>query len=252
MANPDFNYAGSELELFQDAHNWKKYYGRCVRDFLGSSVLEVGAGLGGTTHSLCREDHQSWVCLEPDKHLCDQILHRIEQRELPGFCSAVNGSLNDLPADRLFDTVLYIDVLEHILEDREELKRAAERVRNGGHLVVLAPAHNWLFSEFDAAIGHYRRYSATTLRDISPAGTEVVLERYLDSCGTCLSLLNRLLLRQSMPSKTAIKFWDKVIVPMSTVIDRLLRYKFGKTVVMVWRKHQAKTEHPSLYDNSTA
>lgn len=252
MANPEFNYEGSELELFQDAHNWKKYYGRCIQDFLGSSVLEVGAGLGATTQSLCRKDHQSWVCLEPDKSLCDQVQHRIEQQELPSFCSAVNGSLNELPVGRLFDTVLYIDVLEHILEDREELERAAERLGHGGYLVVLAPAHNWLFSEFDAAIGHYRRYSADTLRELSPAGTEVVLERYLDSCGTCLSLLNRLLLRQSMPSKKSITLWDKVFVPFSTVIDRLLRYKFGKTVVMVWRKHPGHTEHPGFTDNRNA
>ncbi len=251
MANPDFNYAGPELELFRDAHHWKKYYGRCIRDFLGHSVLEVGAGLGGTTNFLCRDDHQSWVCLEPDKGLCDQILRRIEQSELPGFCSAVNGSLKDISRDQLFDTVLYIDVLEHIQEDREELQQAAALVCSGGHLVVLAPAHNWLFSDFDEAIGHYRRYSATTLREISPAGTEVVLERYLDSCGTCLSLLNRLLLRQSIPSKRAIKLWDKVFVPLSTVVDRLLRYKFGKTIVMAWRKPQVHVEHPDFIDNKT-
>jgi hypothetical protein len=132
-----------------------------------------------------------------------------------------------------------MDVLEHIMDDREELERAASLLQPGGYIVVLAPAHQWLFSAFDTAVGHHRRYTKPTLRDIAPPGTEVVLERYLDSCGTCLSLANRTLSKQSLPTPANIKFWDGFVVPLSVRIDRLLGYRFGKSVLTVWQKKVA-------------
>ena len=66
--------------------------------------------------------------------------------------------------------MLYIDVLEHIEHDLDELARAASHLAPGGHLVVLAPAHQALFSDFDRAIGHYRRYNRAGLQKLAPAG----------------------------------------------------------------------------------
>lgn len=57
--------------------------------------------------------------------------------------------MDDLPPGELFDTLLYIDVLEHIPDDGAELARAAERLRPGGRVIVLSPVHQWLYSEFD-------------------------------------------------------------------------------------------------------
>jgi hypothetical protein len=67
----------------------------------------------------------------------------------------------DSHADQLhgqqFDSIIYIDVLEHIDADRDELERAANALQPGGFLVVLAPSHQWLYTALDKALGHYRR-----------------------------------------------------------------------------------------------
>jgi 2-polyprenyl-3-methyl-5-hydroxy-6-metoxy-1,4-benzoquinol methylase len=236
MPEQTFSYVGSELELFHSAQNWKSYYGSMLQQYLGNSVLEVGAGIGGTTEALCKQQHKSWVCLEPDEALCDDIHHLIAQERLPHFCQVVSGDLRALSPSQLFDSILYVDVLEHIEHDRKELAQAIAHLGPGGHLIVLAPAHNWLFSPFDESVGHYRRYSVGTLLDLRPHGLKPVMTRYLDSCGTCLSLANRLLLKRSNPTVSNIKHWDKFVVPLSRLIDRLLRYKFGKTVLVVWEK----------------
>jgi len=236
MDNTEFSYIGSELELFQAARNWKRYYGDMISTYLGPHVLEVGAGIGGTTQSLCSGNHESWVCLEPDQSLCEQTARRLAHGELPTCCVVVNGSLGEPSLPHALDTILYMDVLEHIRDDREELERAASKLRPGGYIVVLAPAHNWLFSAFDEAVGHHRRYTVAALRDITPPDTEVVLQRYLDACGTFLSLANKTLTRRSIPTQANINFWDRYIVPVSIVVDRMLRYRFGKSVLMVWRK----------------
>ena len=135
-----------------------------------------------------------------------------------------------------FDTILYMDVLEHIADDRAELARAADQLRHGGHLIVLAPAHQWLFTPFDEAIGHYRRYTKSTLRAAAPDGLTLARLVYLDSIGMLASLGNRLVLKSSMPSPGQIALWDRLMVPLSRVADPFLGYSLGKSVLAVWKK----------------
>lgn len=230
-------YVGSELELFSVAQNWKGYFSRQIRPYLGAEVAEVGAGLGGTTRALLADgkSYGRWLCLEPDQELCVQIQRDIDYGRLPAFCQALAGTVEILEESSL-DSILYIDVLEHIREDYEELARAARHLRPGGHLIVLSPAHQSLFSPFDEAIGHFRRYSRESLVACGPPGCELVWARYLDSLGYFLSWANSRLLRQSMPTPRQIGFWDRVVVPLSRSLDPLFGYRFGKTVVAVWRK----------------
>ncbi len=161
-------YVGTELDLFATADRWKSYVRRRIQIFLGRQVLEVGAGTGGTTRVLCDDGPDRWICLEPDSSLGDRLIAAIHEGELPDCCEARIGTLADLDEHDRFDTILYMDVLEHIADDRSELVRAADQLQAGGHLIVLAPAHQWLFTPFDQAIGHYRRYTKATLRASRP------------------------------------------------------------------------------------
>jgi SAM-dependent methyltransferase len=234
----DFRYIGSELELFAAATIWKAYFRGHLEPYLGEDVLEVGAGMGGTTKLLCPGGNRpgTWVCLEPDAELARSLDRAIAGGALPGRCRVVVGTLDQVPQDSRFDTVLYIDVLEHIADDRGELIRAAACLQPGGHLVVLGPAHPWLYSPFDAAIGHYRRYTRTSLRALTPQGLVLVRSRYLDSIGLLASLGNRLFLRRSVPDPGQIAFWDKVLVRCSRLVDPLVRYALGKSVLSVWKR----------------
>jgi SAM-dependent methyltransferase len=210
-----------------------------VGPYLGRTVLEVGAGHGGTTRVLieaARPDTTRWVGLEPDPELAGRLAASIAAGELPAYCEAAVGTLEQV--DEAFDTLLYMDVLEHIEDDRAEMARAAAHLKPGGSVVVLSPAHPWLFTPFDRAIGHHRRYTRTTLRDAAPpdAGLELVRLDYLDSVGMLASLGNRLLLRRAMPSPRQIAAWDKLMIPLSKLIDPLTAHRLGKSVLGVWRK----------------
>jgi len=151
-------------------------------------------------------------------------------------CSVSRGTITSVSECR-FDSVLYIDVLEHIEADREELAAAANLLCPGGHVIVLAPAHQFLFSEFDAAIGHCRRYNKTSLRACSPPNCRLEAMFYLDCAGVFASLANRVILRQSAPTLKQIKAWDNYIVPVSRLLDPLLGYAVGKTIVGVWTRN---------------
>ena len=229
-------YCGAELDLFAAAENWKSYVRAAVRRYLGRDVLEVGAGNGNTTRALCRGEFERWVCLEPDAALAGELSSASGRGELPDCCQVRIGTLADLDEQDHHDTILYMDVLEHIADDRTELELAASQLTPGGHLVVLAPAHQWLFTPFDESIGHYRRYTKRTLRDAAPDDLPLVRLAYMDSVGMLASLGNRLVLKSAMPTPQQIDIWDRMMVPCSRVVDRALGYMLGKSVLGVWRR----------------
>jgi SAM-dependent methyltransferase len=232
----DFTYVGTELDLFARANNWKGYLRRQITPFLGRDVLEVGAGLGATTLHLCRGEHDRWVCLEPDPGLARRLEASISAGGLPPCCRAEVGTIRDRPREPAFDTILYIDVLEHILDDASEVDRAMHLLRPGGHLVALSPAHQSLYTPFDAAIGHHRRYSKKSIAALTPPGLDLVRLRYLDACGMLASLGNRLILNQSMPASRQIAVWDGVMVRLSRLLDPVIGYSLGKSVFAVWKR----------------
>jgi SAM-dependent methyltransferase len=229
-------YVGTELDLFAVAVHWKSYVRGQVQRFLGRAVLEVGAGYGGTTRVLCQGQADRWVCLEPDRSLADRLIAAVGAGMLQDSCRVRIGTIVDLGARDRFDTILYMDVLEHIADDRAELAEAAEHLEAGGHLIVLSPAHEWLFTPFDAAIGHHRRYSRASLASVAPGGLSPVRLVYLDSVGMFASLGNRLVLKSSMPTSRQLAVWDRLMVPLSRVADPLLGYSVGKSVLGVWKK----------------
>jgi SAM-dependent methyltransferase len=233
---PEYEYIGNELELFAKAERWKSYFRSHLQKYLQGHVLEVGAGLGGTTRIFDQGPFQSWTCLEPDKDLCRQLEQTISQLHQPQRYRQIQGILSILEPTALFDAIIYIDVLEHVEQDGEEAILAARHLKPGGCIVILSPAYQFLYSPFDKRIGHFRRYTRTSLRKITPSGCHVKKAFYLDSVGALASLVNRLFLKASMPTARQISFWDRVLVRLSTLFDPLHFYSFGRSVIVVWQK----------------
>ena len=221
------SYCGTELDIFRKALRWKAYWRARITQYVHGKVLEVGAGMGANTTVLADLRYESWLCVEPDASLAGQILapsarHRVTV-----------GTTRDLIGQE-FDTILYLDVLEHIADDRDELARAAKLLNSGGSIVVLAPAHDFLYSPFDRAIGHFRRYNRHSLRVAAPPGLKQDVLIYLDSCGLLASAGNRLLLESSMPTARQLLVWDRLLVHCSRCLDRLTYGLVGKSILGVW------------------
>lgn len=232
-----FEYVGNELELFSQCTHWKNYAYSQFRKYLGSEVAEVGAGIGTNTAIFCEPGSKRWVCIEPDAGQAAEIQSRQQQGLIPPVCEVrVGTSATAINSGEKFDTAIYIDVLEHIENDGEEVGRIASHLQVGGRLIALGPAHNFLFSPFDASVGHFRRYDAKAIRALPASGMRLISLRYLDSVGMCASLANRLLLSQKMPTAGQLAFWDRFLVPLSTFIDPVLRYRCGKSILAVWQK----------------
>ena len=112
----------------------------------------------------------------------------------------------------------------------------AAHLKPGGHIIVLSPAFKWLYSSFDKAIGHYRRYTPADARRLTVAELPLQHIFFLDSVGLFASLANWFLLRAPAPSPSQIRVWDRAMVPASVYTDRIFGSLFGRTIVMIWQK----------------
>ena len=228
-------YIGDELSIFKDAINWKRYWYNSVQSYVKGNLLEVGAGIGINTKLILKNPNiNNVLAIEPDELLANQIMknNKVNSSKI----RVQIGYLNDLSLSKTFDTIIYTDVLEHIKNDSSELNRAKLHLNKGGHLIIIVPAYNFLFSPFDKAIGHYRRYNKKMLKNSVPNDLTRIELFYLDSLGACASLLNKYILKQSYPSKSQILKWDKLIIPTSKIIDKIIFRSFGKTLIGIWKK----------------
>lgn len=229
-------YVGCELEVFAHAIHWKKYWSSLIRTHVRGDVLEAGAGMGTNTPFLKSSQATSWTCLEPDPLLAAQMREKFAMIVDLRDSNIQIGDTETVIGTAKFDAILYIDVLEHIPDDKAELQRASRLLRPRGSLVVLSPAYSWLYTPFDRAIGHLRRYRKKTLRASGPPDCRLEKLAYLDSAGLLASAGNRLLLKQSMPTLRQILFWDRCLVPVSRVLDRLILHGMGKSILGIWTK----------------
>ena len=200
-------------------------------------MAEVGAGLGATCKMLAGTSGiASWTCIEPDPALAATLDSEVAAMTRPYPMRVHRGILTDLPAAESFDTILYIDVLEHIEDDEAELRAATARLKPGGKIVVLCPAWQFLYAPFDKAVGHFRRHTKKSLRRAAN-GDLIELEAfYMDSVGLLASVANKVALRQSMPTFNQVNLWDKWMVPVSRAIDPLIGRSLGKSVILIWAK----------------
>jgi SAM-dependent methyltransferase len=227
-------YLGQELELFENAKQWKGYFSDKIKSYISGDVLEVGAGIGGTTPYLVNSEVKSWTCIEPDPALFDQLKKAGSSwvnNELYFFSNTVLTAEKDN-----YNTILYIDVIEHIEKDQEELARAYQALRPNGNLIILVPAFNFLYSPFDHSIGHFRRYDKLMLKAIIPEQVKLKELFYLDSLGFFSSMVNKLFLKQNYPSQGQIKFWDNYLIPISKGLDPVFGNSFGKSLIGIFQK----------------
>ncbi len=228
---PEDQHLHENLSIFREAINWKAYWSKAIAPHVGERVLEVGAGVGAnTTLFLNSGENRFWVSMEPDLALVDRLKHAQTG-------TAIAASTVDAFAESAgFDTIMYIDVLEHIEDDKGEVLAASKLLAPRGKLIVLSPAYNFLYSEYDRAIGHFRRYSRKSLRALTPDSLRLTDLFCLDSVGLLLSLGNRVFLREKQPTRGQLLFWDRVIVPISRAIDPLAGFGFGRSIIAVWER----------------
>jgi SAM-dependent methyltransferase len=237
-----------ELESLAKAVNYQRWVAEAIRPYMGRRILEVGAGIGNMSQWL--PVHERLVLTETEPALLD-VLHERTHEYFGEAASKVSVSPFDLngPSPDLtqlqresFDTIVSFNVLEHIADDRAAVEQllailgASDRpVRR---LVSFVPAQSWAFSQMDRFYGHFRRYSAGRIREISrelAPDAQLSLTPF-NAIGLLGWTWTTLILKRSVIDPGSVKAFDAIcpyIKPIDNFICRTLRYPLGQSFVWV-------------------
>lgn len=199
---------------------------------LKGDACEVGAGTGNISRHLLELRLKRLVLLEPDRRLFEALERGI--KATPNICLS-NSTLAEYSTIKKeqFDTFIYINVLEHIEKDEDELQLMHSLLRRGGVALIFVPALQWLFSRYDREVGHWRRYSKKELRDkIERAGFELEDVRYFDFFGVFVWFIACRLLG-FRPSAGKVGLYDRILVPVSSRLESFCRPLIGKNLLAV-------------------
>jgi len=224
------NYPGAELDNFDKATFWRRYIYSKIKKFIKGDVLEVGAGIGSFTNNY-KHIAKNLTLSEIDNNNFSIIKKKFSNTKFK-FTKKFTKDLNEK-----FDTIMYLNVLEHIRKDEDEIISAFKKLNKNGFLIILVPAHNKLYSKFDKAVGHFKRYEIDFFNKINVKDSKRYKLIYLDSMGYFLYFLNKLFFKEEVyPSKFKILIWDKFFTPITFFLDKILMHKFGKNILYVIQK----------------
>ena len=225
------NYPEVVTERFDNANFHINYCLKFIKKYIKGNVLEVGAGCGSFTRNYINQKIHSITLTElDDKNILDL-------KKSFASNSRVRITKNSIyNIKQKFDTIIYLHVLEHIKNDKEEIEEASKKLNQNGTLIIMVPAHQKIYSNLDKAVGHFRRYEKEFFkRDFKQL--KIFNIKFLDSMGYFLYYLNKLFFKKEVyPSKIKIFIWDKLFTPISIVADFIFRYKFGKCILAIYKK----------------
>lgn len=205
------------------------------RPFVGQRVLEIGCGLGNHFEHLL--DRELLVGFDVSEQAVKEVRRRYAGRpNVRAECLDITDRAVLTLKQYRFDTAISINVLEHIEQDSLALKYAYQLLEGQGTLIVVVPAHHWLYGPMDSAIGHFRRYTKATLASgMRIAGFEILLAKYLNMLGAVGWLVNGRLLRRRVPPRGQLRLLNR-LVPFVRCVERIIPAPFGISLLMIARK----------------
>ena len=229
----NFIYTG--LEELKSLEYMQNYNSSIVDDSIKysreiNSIIDFGAGIGTMSILFRKKININPLCIEID----EKNIQELKKRRLN-----YSKSLSKIsePVDLVFSS----NVLEHIKDDFTVLKVIKEKLKNNGILFLYLPANMILWTKLDEMVGHYRRYEMKKIRSLcKKAGFNIVKIHYADFLGFFTTLIWKLFnsfVKKTLPSKSALIFYDKYIFPLSRLMDKVgFRFLIGKNIIIVAKK----------------
>jgi SAM-dependent methyltransferase len=238
------DWLSGDLEEFE-LSNYRKYQYDLIAKYLGKNILEVGSGDRSFTNQIQKHTGQfdRAISIEPSVTLFE--LHE-NKYKFPDHISFHLVDLFNMTENTfgLFDTALFVHVLEHIEKDREALNKAHELLLPNGKVLIEVPALPILFSVHDEMLGHYRRYNKKSLKNIVDTDKYVIEDIwYQDIIGILGSLYFFKIRKTKLASIDGVQLvknqgniYDKYVIPLETSIEKIMRFPLGLSLTVVLQK----------------
>jgi len=215
--------------------NYNKWIYDNISRFIGQNILEIGCGIGNITDFLIKpkkkiigididKSYTKFACGKYKKHKNVKIVHG-------DFLKSKSVRNNS------YDTVIMLNVLEHIKKDKTVINKIYKLLKKNGHLIILVPAMNFAYGELDKCLGHHKRYNKKDLKKLfSRSGFSLIKMFYMNFIGVFGWALNsRIFRRKSFPQRQTVIF-DRVFVPVLKPIEKLIPPPIGQSLIAVVKK----------------
>lgn len=220
-----------EFAALRQANNYREAVFNEFAPALIGSVLETGSGIGQMTEVLRRHSAISQLlCVEPNPDFCSEHRKKFPDVDL------LPGTIDNLPAGTAWDTIVSVNVLEHIEEDERELHRYFELLKQRqGRLCLIVPARPEIYAPIDRRFGHFRRYTKQTLREkLMAAGFRIEKLVYFNFLGYFAWWVSFRLLKQQRFNPSHVRLFDVMVFPIINWCEtRLLRPPIGQSLIAI-------------------
>lgn len=228
------DYLSDELGPMALAHNYYRWILDEFRPHLGNVVCELGAGIGTFSSLLLEEDTHQLILVEPAHNLLACLRDRFIEE---GRVQVVNGEV-EAYADRLrearVDTIIGVNVLEHLEGDGRTLTTIEKVLPPGGKLLLFVPALPWLSGSLDEAFGHCRRYRKTELQTkVTGAGFQILELKFMNFPGIVSWFVAGRILRSRTISPRMVRCYDRWVIPIVKAIESRVTPPLGQSLILI-------------------
>lgn len=238
MNDKEYFHPQSKMEFLSNYHQW--YY-ELIADYLGDRIIDLGCGKGlilNTIHS--KKKCSLLIGVDISKNNIEyNLIKNIENAEL--VCADFNTFDFSILKTKKIDTILLLDVLEHIKNDIHFLEKLFFNMPEHSKLIIKVPNSQFLFNEIDTTSGHYRRYSKAELKSkCSQAGFKNMNLQYMNIVGGLVYLTKKL--KKNKNTTFSENYSDKnlkninKIIPIFQLIDKINFLPFGLSIIGVFEK----------------
>ena len=240
MSEAVVNYPGKDLEAMSFAVKYHRWLLDEFRPFIGKRIVEVGAGKGSFSEMLLDLKPDSLAVIEPSEMFSDltnNLSANTNGSEVLFFNNIFENAVSDIVSKERPDTIIYVNVLEHIEDDQRELTLIRDCLAERGRCLIFVPAMPLLLSEFDRDIGHFRRYRKPELEQkVRGAGFNILMSKYFDAAGIMPWFIKYRLLRSRTMGGSAVSMYDNLCVPVARRLGGLITPPIGKNIILAAEK----------------
>ncbi len=218
------------LERLAHAPRFNRWLFDRIAPWLGSRILEIGAGIGNLSTFLV--DRGDVVLTDTRPDYLARLRQRFAGHPNVGVARLYLPELDGALATRRFDTIVCLNVLEHVEDDLGGLRVMHTLLAPGGRLVLLVPALPALFGSLDEALGHYRRYTPPQLREkFAATGFAMAHVEYFNLAAIPGWWLAGRVLRRRLIPAASLALYD-ALVPLFR-LERFVPARVGQSLIAI-------------------
>jgi len=238
----EFDAIGEEtLETIGKANRFNRWMYQTIKPWCKGHILEIGSGAGNISKYFLEDDSKITLSDIRDNY-CERLKNKFNDKKNLLGVTKINLTDPDFDSKykdifNTFDTVFALNVIEHIEDDFAAIKNSYKLLKKNGHLLILVPSYQHLYNQFDVGLGHYRRYTLSSLARIFQMNKlKIIGKQYFNFIGLFGWFFSGSILKKRQVPVGQVKIFNR-LVPLFKIIDLATFNRIGLSTIVVGEKN---------------